>query len=52
MNRNGKVSKKVELEIDVVWRIKKVANEKKISFDDAVIFLLERVLSPSKKACA
>lgn len=50
MNKSAKVSKIVKLDLHTVRCIQKVASEKNISFDEAVIFLIERVLSPDKKA--
>jgi hypothetical protein len=50
MNKSAKVSKIVKLDLHIVCCIQKVASQKKISFDEAIIFLIERVLSPAKKA--
>jgi hypothetical protein len=48
MRSSAKVSKIVKLDLHVVKCIQKVASEKNISFDEALIFVIQRVLSPSK----
>jgi hypothetical protein len=50
MSSSEKVSKVIKLDLHIVKCIQKVASEKKISFDDAIIFLVEKVLSPTKRA--
>lgn len=45
--RNKKV--RVELEISMVRRINKVARDLGVTFDEALIFVAERVLAPSNK---
>jgi len=50
MSSSAKVSKIVKLDLHIIKCVQKVASEKNISFDEALIFLIERVLSPTKRA--
>jgi hypothetical protein len=50
MSKSGKIHKRVKLDLHIVRCIQKVALKKKITFDDAVVFLIERVITPNKRA--
>jgi hypothetical protein len=50
MNKSGKILKRVKLDMHVVRCIQKVASQKKMTFEDAVVFLINRVITPNKRA--
>lgn len=50
MKSNAKiVTRQIPLELHVIRSVEKVASEKKVSFNDAVIFLLQGVLTPKMR---
>ena len=44
--KESQKKRKIALSIEMCKTIEKVAKEKKVSFDEAVCFLLNRVLAP------
>jgi hypothetical protein len=50
MSKSGKIHKRVKLDLHIVRCIQKVAMQKKMTFEEAVIFLIERVITPDRRA--